>query len=146
MSDKAQSEFWKVKRSRTEDAQYEDDKNRSDDDEVVKKHKKDDDSLVTVTILQDLKEKLNYLVYRDVIRQIFLNLDPVSLKRARLVCREWDELVKREIWGSDEGRRVMERRLDRQWREARPGKKEIDFPEGEVVNIACDETHIAVNL
>ena len=133
------------KKRRVDEAQCEYGKNRNNDNNV-KKHKKDDDSLEAVTILQDLKENLNYLIYRNIIRQVFLNLDPVSVRRARLACREWDELVKREIWGSEEGKRVMESRLDRQWREARPGKKEIVFHADRVVNLACDETHIAVQL
>ncbi len=81
------------KKRRVEEEHKEDGKNRNNDTNV-KKHKKDDDSLKAVTILQDLKEILNYLIYRDIIRQIFLNLDPVSLRRARLACREWDELIK----------------------------------------------------
>ena len=78
-----------------------------------------------VTILRDLKAQLNMLIYRDLFRQIFLNLPPTSLKRARLVCREWDQLIKEEVWESKEGRKVMERRLEKQWREVEPIRKDL---------------------
>ena len=49
--------------------------------------------LVEVTIMKNLKEKLDPVTYHDIVRQIFLNLDLASLKSARQVCKEWDGLV-----------------------------------------------------
>ena len=115
--------------------------------EVIKKKRKNDVRDDVATIIKDLKENLNPLIYRNIIRQIFLNLDHVSLKRARQVCREWDDLVKREVWGSEEGRREMERRLDRQWREAEPTRREVTLVgcRSWGINASCDETHIAIS-
>ena len=59
------------------------------------------------------------------------------------MCKEWDQLIKTEVWGSEEGRRVMERRLEIQWRHAQPTRKEVEVPGYNVVDVTCDETHIA---
>ena len=76
-------------------------------------------------VLTWLKETYDVDTYHNLVRNIFLNLDPISLKRARQVCKEWDQLVMKEVWGSEEGRREMERRLDMRWREAQPTRREV---------------------
>ena len=58
------------------------------------------------------------------------------------MCKEWDRLVKKEVWGSE--RREMERRLDIQWREAQPTRRVVEVPGYVVWCVTCDETHIAV--
>merc|ERR1719402_1500995 len=96
-----------------------------------------------VTVLKDLKERFDPDTYRDLVRSVFLNLGPVSLKRARQVCKEWDELVMKEVWGSVEGRKELERKLDEQWRRAQPTRSEILLGPGYCVfGVSCDETHI----
>ena len=98
-----------------------------------------------VMVLTWLKETYDVDTYHNLVRNIFLNLDPRSLKRARQVCKEWDRLVMKEVWGSEEGRREMERRLDMRWREARPTRREVIGRPGYDVDIAtCDDIHIAV--
>ena len=102
-----------------------------------------------MTILRDLKEWLDPVTYHDIVRQIYLNLDLASLKSARQVCREWDRLVMGEVWGSDEGRREVERKLASQWRHGQPVRRETELPElkdGEVRALCCDEKNIAVFL
>ena len=96
-------------------------------------------------VLAWLKETYDVTTYRNLVRNIFLNLNPRSLKMARQVCKKGDWLVMKEVWGSEEGRREMERRLDRQWREAQPTRREVVVRLGyEVLRATCDETHIAV--
>ena len=76
----------------------------------------DEDKDEVVMILTWLRDSFDMLTYSNLVRNIFLNLDPKSLKRARQVCKEWDELVMKEVWGSVEGRKELERKLDEQWR------------------------------
>ena len=40
-----------------------------------------------------------------VLRHIFQDLNGESLHRARQVCREWDRVIRVEVWGSTAGRR-----------------------------------------
>merc|ERR1719187_2116706 len=110
-------------------------------DEMKKDEVKDD----VVMVLAWLKETYDVATYHNLVRNIFLNLDPRSLKRARQVCKEWDRLVMKEVWGSEEGRREMERRLDMRWREAQPTRIEVLVRPGYNVDSAtCDDIHIAV--
>ena len=96
--------------------------------------------------MKDLKEGLDPVTYHDIVRQIFLNLDLASLKSARQVCREWDRLVMGEVWGSDEGRREVKRKLASQWRHGQPVRREIELEDGEVRELCCDDKNIAVFL
>ena len=61
-------------------------------------------------VLTWLKESYDATTYHNLVRNIFLNLSPNCLKKARQVCKEWDGLVKDEVWGSKEGRQEMERK------------------------------------
>jgi len=51
-----------------------------------------------------------------IILKIFLDLDGSSLHKCRLVCKEWNSFILREIWSSCWGKRVMREKLDRHWR------------------------------
>ena len=55
-----------------------------------------------------------------VLRHIFQHLNGESLHRARQVCREWDRVIRVEVWGSTEGRRAVEARLHNNWLTAQP--------------------------
>ena len=83
----------------------------------------DEDKDEVFMILTWLKDSFDVPTYSNLVRNIFLNLDPKSLKRARQVCKEWDRLVMVEVWGSEEGRREMENKLDKQWRRNPAGVK-----------------------
>ena len=99
--------------------------------------------------MKDLKERLDPVTYRDLVRQIFLHLDLASLKSARQVCKEWDGLVMGEVWGSGEGRWEVERKLSSQWKHGEPVRREIKLSNVEtnkVYAMCCDERNIAVFL
>ena len=54
-----------------------------------------------------------------------------------------------EVWGSDEGRREVERKLASQWRHGQPVRREIELPDEvtkEVHALCCDERNIVVFL
>ena len=98
-----------------------------------------------VMILTWLKERYDKSTYCNLVRQVFLHLPPTSLKRARMVCREWDQLIKEEVWESKDGRKVMERRLEEQWRQSQPTRREALLGPGySVEDIKCDESHITI--
>ena len=106
----------------------------------------DDDNDHVVMVLMWLRETYDVTTYHNLVRKIFLNLDPISLKRARLVCKEWDRLVMAEVWSSEEGRREMERRLDLQWRKAQPIRREVVVRPGyTVLNVkSVSYTHLTL--
>ena len=56
----------------------------------------------------------------DVLYLVFRYLNGESLHRARQVCREWDRVIRVEVWGSTEGRRAVEARLHNNWLSAQP--------------------------
>ena len=63
-----------------------------------------------------------------VVEAILLLLDPSDLKSARLVCRNWDRFIKTQLWGSDKaGRKQLEKRLERRWRQVMPWRREIQM-------------------
>ena len=46
-----------------------------------------------------------------VLVQVFLRLGGGSLHRCRQVCRQWDSVIRHQLWGSRAARRVLEQRL-----------------------------------
>ena len=56
----------------------------------------------------------------DVLYLVFRFLNGESLHRARQVCREWDRVIRVEVWGSRAGRREVEARLQHNWLSAQP--------------------------
>ena len=47
--------------------------------------------------------------------KIFLLLDGSSLHQARQVCKEWNQFILEQVWGSISGRREQERKLEERW-------------------------------
>ena len=82
--------------------------------------------------------------------EIFLFLDPSSLKSARQVARTWDKFIKSQMWGKPRIRKILEKRLLRQWRTSNPRRRELVISsyssqeEITVLNMTCNETHLAV--
>ena len=72
-------------------------------------------------------------VPEEVFTKILLMLDGGSLHRARQVSREWNSFIEEQVLGSVEGRREMERTLQRQWRAGVPGKMELTI--GDLVEL-----------
>ena len=64
---------------------------------------------------------------------IFLQLDPKSLKSARLVSREWCKFVKSQIWINKKMRKRLEQRLVEQWRRKQPSRREFVLRDDMVV-------------
>ena len=52
----------------------------------------------------------------EIIQKIFLNLDPKSLKNAKLTCTQWREFIDRRIWGSKYARGMLFDELILNWK------------------------------
>lgn len=81
-----------------------------------------------------------------VLQTIFLHLDPASLANCSRVCGQWHQFVHTRIWGSPRARLVLERRLERRWREEEPSVRQLEQLEGAtfklVAWVACDDTFV----
>ena len=55
-----------------------------------------------------------------VLVEVFLRLGGGSLHRCRQVCRQWDSVIRDQVWGSRAARRVLEQRLRYNWVQAQP--------------------------
>ena len=82
----------------------------------------------------------------DVAEALLFLLDPSDLKSARLVCRDWDTFIKNQLWGRGKnGRKQLENRLERRWKEAMPWRRAIQLEkQEEVVSVCCNEVYLAV--
>ena len=93
----------------------------------------------------------------EILMEIFLFLDPGSLKSCRVVCQEWDCFIQERLWGSRRGRRRLEHKLRWGWRASQPKCLEIKLGEPtrakwrclgtkmsseRVTCTACDESHL----
>ena len=61
--------------------------------------------------------------YHHVHLDIFLQLDPKSLKSARQVSRAWSQFIKSQLWMNMKGRKRLEERLAKQWRLSQPSRR-----------------------
>jgi len=77
-------------------------------------------SCSVLQLLQDYN--LDFLL-----QEIFLCLDFVSLHAVRQVSKEWNEFILSRIWSSKRGWRRMRHKLERQWKEESPHKKEFNL-------------------
>jgi len=79
----------------------------------------------------------------EVLRIIFLNLDPKSLKNSRCVSRQWDSFILHRLWGSRVGREKLRKKLDQNWMEKpQVAIGWVEALEGEVVALACDTERV----
>ena len=62
----------------------------------------------------------------DILRTVFLLLEPASLKACRQVNRLWGEFILARLWGSRGGRRRLEQRLLQRWRNKAWDLEELD--------------------
>ena len=62
----------------------------------------------------------------DILRTVFLLLEPASLKACRQVNRQWGEFIMARLWGSRGGRRRLEERLLQRWRNKAWDLEELD--------------------
>ena len=58
----------------------------------------------------------------EILQKIFLNLDPKSLKNAKLTCTTWKEFIDRRIWNSRTARGLLHSELIFRW------KNEVEEP------------------
>ena len=61
-----------------------------------------------------------------ILRDIFLFLDPGSLKASRCVSHQWNSFILETLWGSRGGRRRLEERLLQRWRNKAWDLEELD--------------------
>jgi len=75
-----------------------------------------------------------------VLRQIFLWLDPESLKRARQVCQQWEQFILERVWAR------METRLVRNWLSGKPSMvvEEYRVPGPLVWRVIAMDTQLVV--
>ena len=60
----------------------------------------------------DILPKLFELGYEEIIQNIFLHLDPKSLKNCKTTCQMWREFIDRRIWGSLSSKKHLQKILD----------------------------------
>ena len=60
-----------------------------------------------------------------VLVQVFLRLGGGSLHRCRQVCRQWDSVIRHQVWASRAARRLLEQRLRCNWVQASSSKRYI---------------------
>ena len=79
------------------------------------------------------------------VRECFLLLDPEDLKACRLVSKQWDEFIKREVWNNQYGKKRLTQKLVLRWMSEKP-KEKVLFrryinPE-KWASTVCDEQHV----
>ena len=60
------------------------------------------------------------------VRECFLLLDPEDLKACRLVSKQWDEFIKREVWNNQYGKKKLTQKMVQRWMSEKP-KEEVLF-------------------
>ena len=89
---------------------------------------------IEMNIFEKLEGKNLHLLKVD----IFSRLDYKSLHVARQVCSDWNQFVLEEFWFSKKRRRMMKRRLVREWKSAEPTQRMYNFPSTKGFYLACD--------
>ena len=74
-----------------------------------------------------VEEVMEINVPIEVFYKIMVNLDGRGIFACLHVSQEWNAIIKEHVLGSMEGRKVTERLLQHQWREATPSKIEKTF-------------------
>ena len=79
------------------------------------------------------------------VMECFFLLDPEDLKACRLVSKQWDEFIKREVWNNQYGKKRLTQKLVQRWMSEKP-KEEVLFrryinPE-KWASTVCDEQHV----
>ena len=70
----------------------------------------------------------------------FLLLSPEEIKSCRLVCRQWDGFIMKEVWGNARGEKKLEAKLVSSWKTVDPAQVEIGQPlHHYVTDFACDD-------
>ena len=90
--------------------------------------------------------KLFSMGLEEIIQNIFLHLDPKSLKNSKLTCTQWKEFIDRRIWRSPAAKKILHARLLSNWKdEDESGVKISKFKlEDYVASLNCDGQVITV--
>ena len=80
------------------------------------------------------------------VMECFLLLDPEDLKACRLVSKQWNEFIKREVWRNQYGKKRLTHKLLQRWMAGNP-KEEVFFSqevnfENQIEDIVCDEEYV----
>jgi len=83
----------------------------------------------------------------EILLNIFLNLDPVSLKNCRLTCSQWNEFIQRRVWSSKTSRSYLRHRLSGRWKSEEPSSRLIRLKcDSSVSYMVCDESLVILAL
>ena len=80
------------------------------------------------------------------VTDFFLLLEPEDLKACRLVSKQWNEFIKREVWRNQYGKKRLTHKLLQRWMAGNP-KEEVFFSqevnfENQIEDIVCDEEYV----
>ena len=74
----------------------------------------------------------------QIIQNIFLNLDPLTLKSCRQVCSAWNSFIHLRLWSSKPAKHKLREMLTNQWRSSQPAITVYSLGIGRVSSIVCD--------
>ena len=88
---------------------------------------------------------------QELLQQIFLYLDPGSLHNSRQVCQQWNDFIRGSVWGSQRGRRSLQRRLHHNWLTSEPRVFSVDYTDQMFFHhskraLALDNKYLVVGL
>ena len=83
----------------------------------------------------DILPKLFELGYEEIIQNIFLHLDPKSLKNCKTTCQMWREFIDRRIWGSLSSKKHLQKILATNWKHGNPTVQTIRLPDPRVYTL-----------
>ena len=100
-------------------------------------------------VLQKLFERGQ--AYASIIKEIFLYLDPKTLKYWKLTCSQWKVFIDKEIWGGASARKVLDSRLTSNWKDEyfvkvskiNPGHRTSEFDCDKDVMVFCGDGGLA---
>ena len=61
--------------------------------------------------------KLFSMGLEKIIQNIFLHLDPKSLKNSKLTCNQWKEFIDQRIWRNQTTKKILYARLLSNWKD-----------------------------
>ena len=74
----------------------------------------------------------------QIIQNIFLSLDPLTLKSCRQVCSAWNSFILLRLWGSKPVKHKLGAMLTNEWRSSQPATTVYSLGIGRVSSIVCD--------
>ena len=89
-----------------------------------------------------LMDRLFHHGQENTLEQIFLHLDPSSLKACRCVCSQWNIFILAKLWGTKVGRKKLMRKLMLRWRESKGRLVELARTTNRIISLHCDDRRI----